>query len=179
MRKVLVTLLLTFLFYLVQVCIMPYLTISSITGSILLAAIAVIAITYSPFFAYLSGALSGILMETMLSAFNYFNLILYPVLSLLGAYAFADKTERRLERERSMGKEGKNKPPYLRIPLCAGMMALIRELVSRTYIYLNGVPVNFDHVLRALVAVGYTMALAAIIMLPLRRVLGIRLKKSA
>ena len=178
MRKLFATIFITFFFYLVQVCVMPLLPLFDIRGNILLACIAVIAITYSPFFAYISGAVAGMLMETMLSPFNFFNLIIYPVLALLGAYAFADKNERRLERERSLGKKGENISPFIRIPLCAAVMMFVKEVVNRLYVYLSGEGITFFHFTRVLAAVLFTAGLAVIIMLPIRRLLGIRLRKS-
>lgn len=177
MRKLIATVIMSVLFYLIQVCVMPYLPIASITGNILLAFIAVVAVTYSPYFAYIAGVLTGVLTEIMLAPFVYFNLILYPVLALLGAYAFADKNERRVERERSLGREGKNISPYIRIPLCAAVMSLFREVINRVYIYLGGTPITMLHVSRAATAIIYTAFLAAVIMLPVRRALGIRRKK--
>ncbi len=179
MRKIILTAFFTLLFYLIQVCIMPLLPMFNITGNILLAFIAVVAITYSPFFAYIAGGIAGILLEIMLSPFDFLNLVIYPVLALLGAYAFADKTEHRLERDRSLGKKGENTSPYIRIPACAAMMALIKEIVSRMYVYLSGESIVFLHFTRALAAVFYTTLLALIIMLPVRFILGIRLRKTA
>jgi hypothetical protein len=158
---------------------MPLLPLFGITGNVLLACIAVIAITYSPYFAYISGAVAGILMEIMLSPFNFLNLVIYPVLALLGAYAFADKNERRLERERSVGKKGENISPYLRIPACTAMMVFVKEAVNRVYVYLSGEPITFFHFSRALAAVFYAMLLSSIIMLPMRRLLGIRLRRAS
>lgn len=177
MRKLLLTIGLTFLCYLIQVCIMPELPVFSITGNILLACIAVIAIAYSPFFAYVAGAIAGILTETMLSPFDYLNLVLYPVLALLGAYALADKNERRLERERTMGKRGENISPFIRTPLCAALMAMVKEVVHSLYVYLSGAPITFVSITRVLVSIIYTLVMAAIIMIPMRSLLGIRLRK--
>jgi hypothetical protein len=158
---------------------MPYLPIFDIVGNALLAYIAVIAVTYSPFYAYISGALAGILMEIMLAPFMIINLVIFPTLSVIGAYIFSDKNERRLERDRNMRKEVKNTSPFIRIPLCAGVMAFAREVISRIYVYLGGFSVTYQHILRAFVAIGYTILIALIIMIPVRHLLGVHFIKSA
>ena len=173
MLRILKVFLITFLAYLFQVCVMPYLPIATITANLLIGVIAVVTVAYGRFFAFGSGAMCGILMETMIASIDYLNLIIYPVLGFMGSLVFADKSERRLEQERSMGKAGKNLPAVLRTILCAAMNIAIYEVVNLTYIYLTGVDLTATHLARAFVSIFYTVAVTCIIMLPLRRFFGV------
>ena len=178
MRKLLLTICLTFLFYMIHVCIMPHLTVFKVTANALLVCISTVAIAYSMFFAFVSGAIAGIVMETMLAPYNYFYLILYPVLALLGAYLFSDKSESKMEREKVLNEKRRIIRPELRTLMCAGLITLIKETVQRLYVYLGGTAITMDHIVRILLATSYTVLLTLICLLPLRRLLvpGPRLK---
>lgn len=173
MVKIIKVFLVTFIAYLFQVCVMPYLPISSITPNILIAVIAIVTVAYGRFFAFGSGAVCGILMEIMVASIDYMYLLIYPVMGFMGSLVYADKSERRLEQERSIGKKGKNMPAVLRTILCAGMDIAIYEVVNLTYVYLTGVDLSMIHLGRALISVLYTMGVTCVIMLPLRRFLGV------
>ena len=117
----------------------------------------------------------------MLPALDYIYLILYPVCAMLGALAFADKSERRMEEERTSGK--KDGPPARAHPhhaLRAGLSILVFEIVNLLYIYLSGIRLDMGHYSRALISIMYTTALAGLIQLPIRRWLKVhKLKKAA
>lgn len=173
MAKIIKTFLLVFAGYLLQVCVMPYLPLGSVTANLLIACMAVITVAYGRFFAFGAGAVLGILMEIMVAPINYFYLLIYPVMGFLGGLLFSDKTERRLEQERSMGKRAKDLPPLLRTLLCAGMNISVFQAVNLIYTYLTGVDLTPAHIGRALVGILYTFSVTGIIMLPLRRFLGV------
>lgn len=173
MVKILKVFLVTFLAYLFQVCVMPYLPINSITANLLIGVIAVVTVAYGRFFAFGAGAVCGILMETMIASIDYLYLLIYPVLGFMGSLVFADKSERRLEQERSIGKKGKNLPAVLRTILCAAMDIAIYEAVNLIYTYLTGVDLTMTHMWRALICIFYTVFVTIIIMLPLRRFFGV------
>jgi len=121
----------------------------------------------------------GYLLEIMLPALDYINLILYPVCAMLGALAFSDKSERKLEEERTMGKRAGNLPAHLRTVLCALMSIAIFEAVNLLYIYLNGIQLDAGHYRRALISIFYTTALAGLIQFPIRWWMGVyKLKKA-
>ena len=63
-------------------------------------------------------------------------------------------------------------PALLRIPLCAGLMDLILNIVLCAYLYLTGVELGFIHIARALLSVLYTGALSILLMFPTRYFLG-------
>ncbi len=173
-RNQLKLLLVLVLGYFVQVCVMPYVKIGDVTPSLLLALVAIVTVGYGRIRGFWAGCIYGILMETMLPAVRLMNLLLYPASALACSVPFADKSEARLEHERSVGKAGRNLNPYLRTTACAGMNAVIYELVNVVYIYLRGTQLAWPHISRALADVLLTALLALVIALPVRRFLGFK-----
>jgi len=178
MKKVLISLILAFVFYLFQVTLLPYLPIFNIVGNIILAYVAVLAVSLGMYFAFIAGALSGILMEITLAPYDMLNLLLYPILSIIGAFALSDKSNKKETSRINTGKLPVKISPYIRIPLCAALMAFIREVISQVYIYLAGFDITFQHVIRSIVAIAYTSFLAILLMFPIRFMLGIRQRKA-
>lgn len=172
MAKIIKTLFLTFLAYLVQVCVMPFLPINSITANVLVAVISIVTVAYGRLFTFGASAIAGIVMEAMLPSITYFKLIIYPVGALFASLFFADKTDRRLEQERSLGKSAKNLPAHLRTILCAVVNIGIYEFVHILYIYLTGVEIGTLHITRAFTNILYTAFVTFIIMWPVRKFLG-------
>ena len=201
LKRALKTLLITVLAYLVQTCVMKYLTFQGVVGSVIFAALSVITVTCGKKYAFCSSCIIGILSESMLSNVPALYLIAYPVITMFCAQYFADMTDRQRERRRMIIEnrqvaisEGKGKkhwwqrfmlryrdtdlPPIVRIPLCAAVMDLIMNVVLILYMYLIGEEWNFIYLGRTAVSVLYTAALALAIMGPLRYALGMyRLRK--
>jgi hypothetical protein len=165
--------------YLLQSTVSAYIAIDDVAPNLALAIIAVVSIAMGRKYTFIMSVTIGYLLEIMLPALDYINLILYPVSAMLGALAFSDKSERRLEEERTLGKRGTNLPPHIRTLLCALTSILIFEGVNLLYIYLNGIELNFGHYSRALISVCYTTALAGILQFPIRWWLSVyKLKKA-
>lgn len=160
--------------YLLQACVMPYLKVGGVTPSLLLAVIAIVTVGYGRLRALWVGAIYGILTETMMPTLTLLNLALYPVSAAFMSMFFADKSEKRLEYERSLGKAGRNVNPYLRTLGCAAMNALLYEIVNVFYMYLSGAELSMTMLYDSLADVLGTAALTAAIMLPVRRFLGFR-----
>ena len=171
---------LTMLAYLLQSTTARYLTIGGIAPNIALAMVAVVSVAMGRKYTFLMSLTIGYLLEVMLPALDYINLILYPVCAMLGALAFSDKSERKLEEERSLGKRQKgNLPAHLRTVLCALLSIGVFESVNVLYIYLNGIQIDGDQFRRALISVAYTTALAGVLQFPIRWWLGVyRLKRA-
>lgn len=178
-KKTLKLIFYTLLTYLLHVTVGPYIAIWDIAPNLALAMIAIVTIGLGRKYTFFMSLSIGYLMEIMLPTLDYINLILYPVCALLGALAFADKSERKLEEERSLGKKGGNLPAHLRTPLCALVSIFIFESVNLFYIYLSGVTLDSGHVVRALVDVLYTTLLAGALQFPIRWWLGIYKVKKA
>lgn len=160
--------------YLIQVCIMPYLRVGSVTPSLLFAVIAIITVGYGKLRALWVGAIYGILMEIMLPSLPLFNLVLYPLSAVFCSIFYADKTEKRLEYERSLGKPGRNVNAYLRTLLCAATNILIYEIVNVVYIYLGGTTLDWAHISKSLADIVLTVLVTGVIMVPVRRFLGFK-----
>lgn len=158
--------------YLCQVCIMPYLAVNNVTPSLLFAVTAIVTVCYGRLRAFWVGSIYGILMEIMLPSITFFNLLLYPVAAIFSSLPFADKSDKRLEYERSLNKKAQNVNPYLRTVLCAGLNTLIYEGINLVYVNLGGTALTLTHISRAVIDVALTMLTAAVLMLPLRRYLG-------
>lgn len=170
--------LLVFLGYLVQVCVMPYVKVGDITPSVLFALIGIVTVGYGRLRALWIGAIYGMLMEIMLPSLRMLYLVLYPLSAVFCSVFFADKSEKKLEYERSLNKAGRNMNPYLRTLLCAAANVLIYEIVNVMYIYLGGTTLTADHIGRAVTNLLATTGLTAIIIIPVRRFLGFKkLKK--
>ena len=158
--------------YLCQVCVMPYFAVNNVTPSLLFAVTAIVTVCYGKLRAFWVGGIYGILMELMLPSITFFNLLMYPVAAIFSALPFADKSDKRLEYERSLNKKAQNINPYLRTVLCAGLNTLIYEGINLVYVNLGGSALTATHVSRALTDLGMTMLTATVLMLPLRRYLG-------
>lgn len=172
MTRLLRYLLVVLLGYLVQGCVMPYVKIDGVTPSLLFAIIGVVTVCYGRLRAYWTGAIYGILLEIMKPPITFLNLALYPIAASFCSVFFADKSDKRLETERSLNKKARNGNVYLRSVLCAGMNVLLYEIVNVTYIYLGGTFLTRDHFYRAGIDLVTTMLLTALVMVPLRRFLG-------
>lgn len=160
--------------YFVQVCVMPYLRINSVTPSMLLVVVAVVTVGYDRWRTLWVGCLYGILMELMLPSLKMLNLLFYPISALCCSLAFADMSEKRLEMRRTLNPNARNWNPYLRTVLCAGANTILYEVTNVIYIYLGGAELSGATFSRAATNVVYTSALALVLMLPLRRYLGFR-----
>ena len=195
MKRALKVLIMTVLAYLIQTCVMKYLTVQGITGSVPFAVLAIITVSCGKKYAFCSACLIGMMTESMLSNVPALYLIAYPVITMFCAQYFADMTERQMEQRRVnierrqvLISEGKGKkrwwqgfmlsyrdtdlPPVLRIPLCAGVMDLIMNIVLVVYLYLIGEDWSIVYLGRTLVSVLYTIALALVLMTPCRYLLG-------
>jgi len=161
--------------YLCQVCIVsPYVKMGGVSPSLLLAMVAIVTVGYGKLRALWVGAFYGIVMETLLPTVPLLNLMFYPVSALLCSVFFADKSESRLQYERSVGKAGRNRSPLLRTVLCAAANALIYEIVNIVYMYLGGTALTFAQIGKSLTGIFATTLLTALIMYPVRKLLGFR-----
>lgn len=195
-------LLLVLLFFLLQTAVMPHLKIAGILPNLLMVIIAIFTVSYGKLYAFISGALSGILLEAMSYNIPLFYLLIYPVLALLCAQVFADmsdiKREMRRIREAQLKSEAVSqiKTPFtrrklrlrfrrqsahdlnahVRILLNALMLVVLFEGVMLIYVALSGIPITFAHVLRVVYAAAYT-ALCCLLMFPVRAFLGLYKRK--
>lgn len=177
--KLFKTFLLTILSYLLQVTVARHIAIGGVAPNLALALIAVVAVSLGHKYTFCMSLMVGYLLEIMLPALDYINLILYPVCAMLSSLLMADKSERRLEEERAQGKRGKQWNPHLRTLLCAAVSTLIFEIVSLVYIYLSGVSLTSGHYGRAIFDVVYTTLLASGLQFPIRWWLGVyKLRKA-
>lgn len=173
-KRPLKALLLTLAAYLMDVCLMPYLTVSGISGSMSFAVISILTVSYGKKAAFVSGAIIGLLMECMLSSVPVVYLLMYPVIASLCAQFFADMSDRQRERRRTVEhKRDYDLPPFIRIVACAALSAVLMHTVNLVYGYLSGHGITVGHIMRALASVLYIIALAVVLMLPVRYFLGI------
>lgn len=163
--------------YLLQVSVMPYLAISGVTPSLLFAVIAIVTVGYGKLRAFWVGAFYGIVMETLLPTVKLVNLIFYPVSALLFSILFADRSAAKLQYERSIGKAGRNRNPYLRTVLCAACNVGLFEIINLAYRFLGGTELTWILISRSLTDIIYTCVLTIVIMYPVRKLLGFRRPK--
>ena len=180
LKKLLKIMVFTLLTYLLQATTALRLSLWDVAPNIALAFIAIVSVGLGRKYTFFMSLTVGYLLEIMLRVLSYMNLILYPVCAMLGALAFSDKSERRLEEDRSAGKQRKTLNAHLRTPLCAMLSVSVFEGVHLMYIYLNGVTLDSGHFLRALIAILYSTAIAAVFQFPVRWWLGVyKVKKAA
>lgn len=170
-RKYLILLLLTFLGYFAEVCIMPYVKIFGVTPNLLYVVIGIVTVAYGKLRAFWVGLVYGILMQIMLPSVTMLNLALYPLTTLFCSFAFADKPLKTLEYERAVNHRRKELPPWLRTVLCTMLNTFVYETVQITYIYLGGSPLTVNHFLRGLADVFFTGVLCFLLQYPVRRLI--------
>ena len=165
--------------YLLHVTVMPYLQFGGVTPSMLIAVTAIVTVGYGMLRGLWTGMVYGIVMETMLPTVPMLNLLFYPVSALFCSLFFADKSEATLQYRRSTGKRGRNLSPLLRTVLCAMTNVIVYEIVNLVYMYLSGAELTYALIQRGLTDVLATTALTAVIMVPVRKLLGFRKKEEA
>ena len=172
-RKSLKFAFLTLMAYLLQVCVAPQIAIGGIAPNLAMALIAIISVALGRKYTFVMAMTVGYLLELMLPALTYINMIAYPVCCILGAMAFSDKSERKLEEERTLGKNAKQLHPHIRTILCALLSISVYEFINVFYTYLTGVALAALPFGRAITDIIYTTALAAVLQFPVRWWLGI------
>ena len=176
--KGLKVLLLTLAAYLVQTCVMQYLSVAGVTGSVLFAWLAILTVSCGKKYTFCASCLIGMLMESMLANVKGLYVIVYPAAAMLCAQIFADMNDTQRQRRQQSAKRFRlpesDLPVIVRIPCCAALMDLILNIVLCAYLYLIDVEISFLHVQRVVLSALYTAALALLLMRPLRRLLGMR-----
>ena len=170
--------LLAVLGYLFDVCVMPYLPIADVTGSVSLALIAILIVSYGRKAAFVAGSIIGMLYESMLAGVHALQLLFYPIASMLTAQLFADMSDRAKERRRTRGaRRQEDLPAFLRIILGSVCLSLLWSVVHITYCYLAGFGLTSAHITRMLIYIAYTAALTVVLMVPVRAFLGLYHKR--
>ena len=170
-RKYTVFVLLTFLGYFSEVCIMPYVKIFGVTPNLLYAVIGIVTVAYGKLRVFWVGLIYGILMQIMLPSVTMLNLALYPLTTLFCSFAFADKPLKTLEYERAVSRQRIELPPWVRTVFCAMLNTLVYETVQITYIYLGGNALTVPHFLRGIADVLLTGVLCFLLQFPVRRLI--------
>ena len=170
--KLLKTALLTLLTYLLQATVAPIIGIGGVAPNIALAFTAVVTVCMGRKYTFMMSLTIGYLLEIMLPALDYINMLIYPICAMLGALLFSDKSERKLEEERAQGKRGRQWNPHIRTPLCALLSIGVFEGVNLIYTYLSGVAIDSLHIGRALTDVVYTTLIALVFQFPIRWWMG-------
>ena len=83
--KLLKALLLIFLYYLVQTSVVPRLRVFGVMPNLLMVVIAIMTVSFGKQYAFITGAVIGIMLEAMAVSIPLFYVIIYPVLALLCA----------------------------------------------------------------------------------------------
>ena len=164
---------LTLMAYLLQACVAQRIAIGGIAPNLAMAMIAIISVALGRKYTFVMSLTVGYLLEIMQPALSYINMIAYPVCCILGALAFSDKSERKLEEERTLGKTAKQLHPHIRTLLCALLSIFIFEAVNLFYTYLTGVALADLQIGRAVTDIVYTTVLAGILQFPVRWWLGV------
>lgn len=177
MKKVLKALLLTVLAYLIQTCVMPQLKIGGVVANVIIANIAILTVSLGKKYAFGSSCLSGILLEATTYSVGGLYVVIYPVISMIFSYIFADMSDEKREKRMLMHPDNQKKlrgdlNPHLRIPLNAICVSAVIETVYLVYISLNGTVLTAHLIGRGLLSVLYTGAVTLLIMVPVRYFLG-------
>ncbi len=164
---------LTLVAYLLQSTVAQRIAIGGIAPNLAMVMIAIVSVALGRKYTFVMSMTVGYLLEIMLPALSYISMIGYPVCCILGAMAFADKSERKLEEERTLGKNTRQLNPHIRTMLCALLSVSLFEFVNVFYTYLSGVAVADLPIGRAITCVLYSIVLAGMFQFPIRWWLGI------
>lgn len=178
LTKMIKTVLLTLLTYLLQISVSPLIPVFDIAPNIALAVIAVVSVALGMKYTVLMSFVIGYFLEITLPAVNYVNLLLYPISAILCAMMFADKSERAIAEYRARQKQLKQLNPHLRTVLCAAASITFFELILLLYTNLNGVTLTFDRFVNAFISIVYTTVLAAVLQFPIRWLFRVRKRKT-
>jgi len=186
------------LIYLLQTVVMPHLKIWGIMPNLMMVGVAILTVSFGKKYAFISGAVFGILIEVMSPSLRTFNLLIYPALSLLCAQIFADMNEIKREflrmkiaQRQAAGrivtveglqhkkrihlnfhrKTAEDLEAHLRIVLNAVILTLMYEILMLIYFALEGVQINFNHIVRLTQTLFYT-GLTCVVVFPARAFLG-------
>jgi len=165
--------------YLCQVSVMPYFRVGSVTPSLIIAVTAIVTVGYGLLRGLWTGMFYGIVMEIMLPTVPILNLLFYPISALFCALFFADRSKAQLQYRRSIGRRGRNISPLVRTVLFALVNVAVYEVVNLVYMYLSGASITATLIQRGLTDVLATTALTALIMVPVRKLLGFRKAEEA
>jgi len=166
--------LLSLLAYLLQATFASHIALWDISPNIALALLSIVTVGLGRKYAFHMSLLIGYWFEIMMPTMDYISLIMYPVCAMLGALAFSDKSERKREEERSMGKSRKTLDARWRGPLCTGLSLLVFEGFNLVYIYLSGVLIGGGQLFRSFINIAYSSAITGVFQFPIRQWLGIR-----
>lgn len=179
LTKTLKFMVITLLAYLLHATVAQRIAIGGAAPNLALALTAVISVAWGRKYTFVMALTIGYLMEIMLPALSYINMIIYPVCAVLASLAFADRTERQLEERRTLGKSTRQRNPHVRTFLCALLSTALFEFVNLFYTYLSGVAFGDLLIGRAIGIVLYSSVLAALLQYPVRWWLGVyKLKKA-
>lgn len=170
---------LSVLAYLFDACVMPNLVVGGVTASISFAVIAILTVSYGKKAAFVSGAIIGMLMETMLAGVHALYLLYYPIAAVIFAQPFADMSDRKRESRLTADPNKRHVrrqddlPAFLRIILCTACLSLLFSIVNILYCRLAGFGYELTNIWRAMLACILSCAAAILLMVPLRAFLGI------
>lgn len=189
---------LVLLSYLIQVAVMPHLKIAGVVPNVMMVCVAVLTVSLGKKYAFASGAVFGILLDSLATNLETLNLVIYPALALLCAQVFADMSDikRELLRIRIAQRQAErgaanitrhyqrrhfkltlrrmtadDMDPHLRILLNSLMLTALFEVVLMIYFALGGVSIGLPHLRRLMITLIYT-ALTCVLMFPARLFLG-------
>lgn len=141
MRKPIVSALFTFLFFLVQTCVIYYLPVMGVYGNVLFAWLAITTVSLGKKYTFWFSMVYGILFDATLNSLSALYLVAYPIIATLMSLLFADMSEKKREQRRASAKKKKrteDHPAPLRILLCALCQDVLWHFVMLCYAYLNG-----------------------------------------
>lgn len=162
--------------YLVQVSVVPYLTLLTGRGimpNLMIAVLSVIVVAKGRLQAFWVGAFYGMVTELMLSTLLMVNLIFYPAATIFVGMFTGDKSEDRMTRERNKKGEVTIIHPYLRTLIAAASYCIFWETTMMVYWSLRGSILTVEMFWRALLNTLLTCGSTMLIMLPLRKWLGV------
>ena len=160
--------------YLLQVSVMPYISIGGVTPSLLWIMLAIMVVGFGKNRSFWCGAMYGIVLQSVMPTTSIVSLMMYPLITIVAGLLFADKSHQQLEQRRAQGRSDRNASPLLRTPVCCAVMTFLYNVVNISYIYLRGTDVTGDHLMRGLLHMVLTTLLCLLLMFPIRYLLGLR-----
>lgn len=100
LKRLLKIVFLIVLFYLIQVSVVPHMRMLDVMPNFLMIIIAVLTVSCGKKYAFVSGAMIGLMLESVNRNIRLFYIVIYPTLALLFAQVFADMSELTREKRR-------------------------------------------------------------------------------
>lgn len=156
MKRALRMALVVFVFYILQTSVFTSLRLSTTQPDVMSVMLACLTAYTGYYGAFCAGAMTGLMMDTFVGHIVGLYIVLYPLMAFAAVplRERMDPLVRRIFRKRL--KFGRK---YVKSLILCLLMVAFREAIFTIYMFLNGVDLNYTHLLRGVSCVLFSIAL--------------------